>query len=56
MGALYQLTYDAFKEFVKEDLQIDSWMVYDESASSRLDRVRDRHYFISLKEQAELKG
>lgn len=56
MGALYKLTYEEFKDLVEEKLKIDSWMVYDESASSRLDRVRDRHYFSSLKTQAELKG
>ena len=55
MKTLYKLTYDEFKKLVKERLQIDSWMVFDDSASSRLDKVQDRHYFVTLKRRAEEK-
>lgn len=56
MKTLYKLPYEEFKKLVKEELQIDSWMVFDDSASSRYDRVQDRHYFITLKKQAEESG
>lgn len=56
MKSLYKLTFDEFKELVEENLQIDSWMVFDELASTRLDKVQDRHYFITLKKQAEESG
>ena len=56
MKTLYKLTFDEFERLVKEKLQIDNWMVFEDSASSRLDRVQDRHYFVTLKRRAEEKG
>lgn len=56
MKALYNLKYNEFEKLVKENLRIDGWFVYDDSASSRRNQVYDRHYFVKLKQRADETG
>ena len=54
MKALYNLTYEEFEKLVEDELRIDGWFVYNDTAASRLDKVKDKQYFTTLKKRAEV--
>lgn len=56
MKALYNMSYEELQKLIKEELQIDGWLIFDGGASARSDRVSNRCYYQTLKQKAEAEG